>query len=99
MLGQEGCAPSVLRTTLPIAHCTLQKHASLARAVLYFAGDDERLERGYRGGQVLAVINFQMFAANWRHFSKTAEAEVCRRPSSSAGERLLCHAPTFIEPT
>ena len=68
-----------LLTTLPIAHCTLQKHASLARAVLYFAGDDERLERGYLRDQVLAVINFEMFADHSRHFNKTSEAEVCRQ--------------------
>ena len=47
--------------------------------MLYFAGDDERLERGYLRDQVLAMINFEMFAAHSRHFNKTAEAEVCRQ--------------------
>ena len=75
MSGQRA-AP--LRTTLPIAHFTPQIHASLARAVLYFAGDDERLERRHRRGQVLAVINFQRLADNLRLFVKTAKAEVCR---------------------
>ena len=48
--------------------------------MLYFAGDDESLERGYLRDQVLAVINFEMLqAAHSRHFNKTAEAEVCRQ--------------------
>ena len=45
--------------------------------MLYFAGDDERLERRHRQGQVLAVINFQRLADNLRLFVKTAKAEVC----------------------
>ena len=67
-----------LRTTLPIAHFTPPTHTSLARAVIYFAGDDERLERRHRQGQVVAVINFQRLADNLRLFVKTAKAEVCR---------------------
>ena len=68
---------SMLRTTLPIAHFTPKTHASLAHAVLYFASDDERLERRHRRGQVLAVINFQRLADNLRLFVKTAKVEVC----------------------
>ena len=45
---------------------------------LFCPGDDERLERRHRRGQVLAVINFQMLADNLRLFVKTAKAEVCR---------------------
>ena len=70
----QGSRAAPLWTTLPIAHFTPQTHTSLARALLYFADDDERLEREHRQGQVLAVINFQRLADNLRLFIKTAKA-------------------------
>ena len=76
MSGQQGRAPSH-NPAHTVAYYTPHTHASLARAVLYFACNDERLERRHRQGRVLAVVNFQRLANNLRLFVKTAKAEVC----------------------
>ena len=62
----SGQRAALLWTTLPIAHFTPQTHTSPARAVLYFAGDDKRLERRHRRGQVLAMYQFSTVGRQFR---------------------------------